>query len=158
MDTTTVKLKTIESSENVTFYSICFDESNVSEFEHFMEKYRQNEIYGTMFSKIIYTLNEVILKNGALERYFRPEGGNVKALSFDSGKLRLYCLRISDQILILGNGGVKTTRTYQESEELNGYVVDLREFNQLLANLQRKGEVEIVGNNIDIKTDKPFII
>ena len=57
---------------------------------------------------------------------------NVAALSIDSRKLRLYCLRISDQIMILGNGGVKTTRTYQEDEELSGYVMDLQRFDELL--------------------------
>ena len=43
---------------------------------------------------------------------------HVSALAIDSRKLRLYCLRISDQILILGNGGVKTTRTYEEDPKL----------------------------------------
>lgn len=73
--------------------------------------------------------------NGAFERNFRYEGkmkDNVVALSIDSKKLRLYCLRISDQILIVGNGGVKNTRTYNESVELNGYVMDLQKFDELL--------------------------
>lgn len=64
-----------------------------------------------------------------LERYFRREGkyaDRVYALPTDSGRLRLYCLRLSDKILILGNGGIKATRTYNEDSELNGYVMDLQ--------------------------------
>ena len=60
---------------------------------------------------------------GALERFIRPEdkmGDNVCALPVVSSKLRLYCLRLSDKILILGNGGVKKTRTYNENDELKG--------------------------------------
>ena len=67
----------------------------------------------------------------------------VAALAIDSHKLRLYCLRISDQILIMGNGGVKDTRTYEESKELYGYVMDLQKFDELLLQAQRDGTITI---------------
>ena len=38
-----------------------------------------------------------------------------------SDKVRLYCLRLSDRILIIGNGGIKESRTYQEEKTLLGY-------------------------------------
>jgi len=72
----------------------------------------------------------------------------VAALSIDSRKLRLYCLRISDQILIVGNGGIKSTRTYEESTELSGYVMDLQEFDKLLAEAQKDGTITIEKNVI----------
>ena len=72
----------------------------------------------------------------------------VAALSIDSRKLRLYCLRISDKILIAGNGGVKDTRTYEESQELNGYVMDLQKFDKLLLQAQKEGSIEIERNVI----------
>ena len=71
-----------------------------------------------------------------------------KALSLDSRSLRLYCLRISDQILILGNGGVKTTRTYEEDETLSGYVMDLQQFDELLKQAQKNGSITIEKNMI----------
>lgn len=73
---------------------------------------------------------------------------NVKALAIDSRKLRLYCLRISDQILILGNGGIKNTRTYQENERLSGYVMDLQTFDKVLLKAQKNGRVTIEKNMI----------
>ena len=73
---------------------------------------------------------------------------DVCALSLDSHKLRLYCLRISNQILILGNGGVKETRTYQENEKLCGYVMDLQKFDRLLKAAQKNGTVSIDKNYI----------
>ena len=57
---------------------------------------------------------------------------SVQALPIESGKLRLYCLRLSDQIVILGNGGVKKTRTYEEDPKLYGYVLDLQKFEKIL--------------------------
>ena len=88
---------------------------------------------------------------GAFERFFRPVGkmsDRVAALSIDSRKLRLYCLRISDQILIVGNGGKKDTRTYEESSELSGYVMDLQEFDKLLSEAQKDGSITIEKNVI----------
>ena len=73
---------------------------------------------------------------------------NVKALAIDSRKLRLYCLRISDQILILGNGGIKSTRTYQENELLSGYVMNLQKFDEVLLNAQKNGKITIEKNMI----------
>lgn len=72
----------------------------------------------------------------------------VSALAIESKQLRLYCLRISDQVLILGNGGVKTTRTYEESKELSGYVMDLQKFDELLKQAQKEGKIHIVQNII----------
>lgn len=64
--------------------------------------------------------------------------------------MRLYCLRMSDQILIVGNGGVKTTRTYNEDPILSGYVLDLQKFEKLIRAGIKNGvlsieEKEIIG-------------
>ena len=131
-------------------FSICFDHSEVSEFEKFLNEFKNNATYNKDFNIILLALSKIIDK-GALERFFRNEGkinDNVKALAIDSRKLRLYCLRISDQILILGNGGVKTTRTYQESETLSGYVMDLQTFDRALLKAQKSGKVTIEKNMI----------
>ena len=143
-------LKTIEQNDNVSLYSICFEGNDVTEFEDFLIKFKDNSTLNRDFQTIILALEKIIDK-GALERFFRIEGkmnDNLAALSIDSRKLRLYCLRISDQIMILGNGGVKTTRTYQEDETLSGYVMDLQKFDALLSEAQRSGEITIEKNMI----------
>ena len=143
-------LKTIEQNDNVGMFSICFDGSEVSEFEKFLNDFKDNATYNQDFNVILLALSKIIDK-GALERFFRNEGrmnDNVKALAIDSRKLRLYCLRISDQILILGNGGVKNTRTYQEDSKLSGYVMDLQTFDKVLLKAQKSGKVTIEKNMI----------
>ena len=146
----TAILKTIEQNDNVGMFSICFDGSEVSEFEKFLNEFKDNATYNKDFNVILLALSKIIDK-GALERFFRNEGrmnDNVKALAIDSRKLRLYCLRISDQILILGNGGVKNTRTYQEDSKLSGYVMDLQTFDKVLLKAQKSGKVTIEKNMI----------
>ena len=146
----TATLKTIEQNDNVGMFSICFDGSAESEFEKFLNEFKDNATYNRDFNVILLALSKIIDK-GALERFFRNEGrmnDNVKALAIDSRKLRLYCLRISDQILILGNGGVKATRTYQEDSKLSGYVMDLQSFDKVLLKAQKSGKVTIEKNMI----------
>ena len=70
-------------------------------------------------------------------------GDNVQAIPIQGGKLRLYCLRISEQIVILGNGGVKMTKNYQEDPKLYGYVLDLQRFEKMLKENLEKGYVSI---------------
>lgn len=113
-------------------------------------KFKDNSTLNYDFQRILLAL-EKIIDRGALERFFRIEGkmnDRVSALAIDSRKLRLYCLRISDQILIVGNGGVKTTRTYQEDEQLSGYVMDLQRFDELLKQAQQNGSITIEKNMI----------
>lgn len=146
----TVSLKTIEQNDNVGMFSICFEGNEESEFEKFLNEFKDNATYNKDFNVILLALSKIIDK-GALERFFRNEGkmsDNVKALAIDSRRLRLYCLRISDQILILGNGGVKTTHTYQENEILSGYVMDLQTFDKVLLKAQKTGKVTIEKNMI----------
>lgn len=146
----TVSLKTIEQNDNVGLFSICFDGNEESEFEKFLYEFKDNATYNKDFNVILMAISKIIDK-GALERFFRNEGkmrDNVKALAIDSRKLRLYCLRISDQILILGNGGVRNTRTYQENEKLSGYVMDLQTFDKVLLKAQKSGRITIEKNMI----------
>ena len=147
---TQVSLKTIEQNDNVGMFSICFDGNSESEFEKFLLEFKDNATYNKDFNAILLALSKIIDK-GALERFFRIEGrmnDHVSALSIDSRKLRLYCLRISNQILILGNGGVKLSRTYQENEKLSGYVMDLQTFDKVLLKAQKNGVITIEKNMI----------
>ena len=66
----------------------------------------------------------------------------------DHVELRLYCLRLSDSVLIVGNGGVKNTRTYEESDELSGYVITLQKLDMLLKQAERSGKVTIEETKI----------
>lgn len=151
-----VELLLVNSSESCTMYTIQFLSDEQSEFEKFVSKFRNDAVLNTDFQTIMRFVQQ-ILSNGALERYFRPEGkmrDSVVALPIIKSKLRLYCLRLTDKILVLGNGDVKNSRTYEEDETLQGYVMDLQKFENLLKQEVRSGNVEITEK--EIKTNKTF--
>lgn len=154
------RLKTLEQTDNVSLYSICFDGNAFSEYEAFVQKFKDDATLNTDYKNIIMALEKIVAV-GAFERFFRPEGkmsDRVAALSIDSRKLRLYCLRISDQILIVGNGGRKDTRTYEENTELSGYVMDLQAFDKMLSDAQKEGSITIEKNVITGIEGKVFLL
>lgn len=79
---------------------------------------------------------------------------SVVALPVLKSRLRLYCLRLTDKILVLGNGDVKRSRTYEDDDTLQGYVMELQKFERLLKQEVRSGNVEITER--EILTDKTF--
>ena len=93
----------------------------------------------------------MLTASGFLERYFRPKGkmgDRVVALPIERTNKRLYCLRMSDSVLIVGNGGVKNTKTYEEDDSLNGYVITLQKLDKLLAQAIKNGKVTIEETTI----------
>ena len=139
-------IEPVEQSEIASLYTISFENDNLSEFAKFMTNFKDNARLQRDYQIILLALQK-ILENGTLERYFRPEGkfnDGVCALPISSGKLRLYCLRLSDKILIIGNGGIKDSKTYNENYELNGYVIDLQKFDALIKEAVKAGDMTVL--------------
>lgn len=155
-----VVLDIIGQSDKTCLYSISFERDGTTEFEKFVAEFEMNATYNADYQRIIAAL-QGILRLGALERFFRPEGritDTVTAIPIEGGKLRLYCLRISEQIVILGNGGVKHTRTYEEDPVLYGYVMDLQKFERILKENLEKGYVSIQEKELSGTEDLIFEI
>ncbi len=151
-----VELLLVNEGSNATIYTLQFLSENESEFERFYSKFKEDMEYSEDLMRIVAFIGK-IADNGALERFFRPEGkynDGVCALPVVKSKLRLYCLRLSDKILILGNGGVKNTRTYDEDDTLKGYVMTLQKFEKLLKEEEKKGTVKV--STSEIVTNKTF--
>lgn len=144
----------IEEYEKVNFYSIRMKDAELTELESFFEKFPEGCEYDDEVDVIISWLDQ-IAERGALERYFRPEGrygDGVGVIPIDVGnKIRLYCLRLSDKILVFGNGGIKDARSWQESETLAPYVKMLIDTSRFISSRIKDGTIvlvdkEIVGN------------
>lgn len=144
-----VKIQSIAQAAKGSLFTICIEGESCSEIEKFIQKY--SESYNKDLNVILTAIKHMLNASGFLERYFRPEGkmnDRVCALPIQSGKLRLYCLRINDSILIAGNGGVKNAQKYQDCDELNGYVVDLQKLDKALKVAVKRGNVVIEENTI----------
>lgn len=150
------ELLLVNETKHCTLYTIQFLSENDSEFEQFYNKFKDDVEFNPDLMRIVGFIGK-IADFEALERYFRPEGkmnDRVVALPVVQSKLRLYCLRLSDKILILGNGGVKNTKTYEESRELSGYVLTLQNFDKLIKEGVKNGTIIVTENKIE--TDNTF--
>jgi hypothetical protein len=140
----------IEEHDAVNFYSIKLGSEELSELERFFEKFPVGSIYDADIDIIISWLDK-IGERGALERYFRCEGrfgDGVSAIPIDAGKLRLYCLRISEKILIFGNGDVKNVTRWQDSATLSDYVKILIDTSRFIASRVNNGAIMIVDKEL----------
>lgn len=126
-----------------SFYTIHFDGEQYAEAERFLRAYQDD--FEEDIQLIVRAINRVANKRGAFPNEFRPEGKSAFALPLETSKLRLYCLRISRLTVVLGYGGAKTTRTYQEDPELHKCVKVLEELDRLIQMLHREA-----GPRIDI--------
>lgn len=154
----TATIEPVEQGNSASLYTISFVKDDLSEFAKFMSNFKDNARLQRDYQIILLALQR-IMENGALERYFRPEGkysDGVCALPISSGKLRLYCLRLSDKILIIGNGGIKDCKTYNENNELNGYVIDLQKFDSLIKDAIKDGSISIEETEIKGINNKTF--
>lgn len=147
-------IELIEEYDNINFYSIHLEGEELTELERFFEKFPEGCEYDEEVDVILAWIDKIAEK-GALERYFRPEGrygDGVGVIPIEVGnKIRLYCLRLSDKILVFGNGGVKDSKTWQESETLAPYVELLMDTSRFISSREKNGTVvlvdkEIIGN------------
>lgn len=146
-------IELIEEHDAVNFYSIQMDEDALSELERFFEKFPEGCPFDEDVDTIIAWLDK-IGETGALERYFRYEGrygDGVSAIPIETSNLRLYCIRLSDRILIFGNGGIKDCATWQDSESLTEYVEMLVDTSRFITSRLANGTLymvdkELIGN------------
>ena len=136
------KLKFIQAYDKVVYYSITLfdDDSNLisingSMFEDFIKRHEVQNI-----KELDYVLNwikHIGNKKGALAHYFRFENRasglppkvktalKEKVNFINVGKqdcsLRLYCLRLSDYVVILFDGDLKTANKAQDCPNVRGY-------------------------------------
>lgn len=155
-----VEIKELLITDAVGIYTFQFVDNKHTEFMDFMLKYKnvQDEYVKDDFHRIIAMIQK-ISENGAQERLFRVSEGqmidNVVAIPLDIRQrrdhetLRLYCVRFSDNFLIIGNGGTKFGN-YNDNPDILKYTKDL-------ANLERAIKYYIRKRNIHISSNKIFI-
>ena len=148
---TKATILSVEQIEKAGLFTIIFEGKGMSEFDNFYTKFINDAERSTDLQQILNQIDLMMNVRGFTERNFRYEGkacDNVVALPVYKNCLRLYCLRLSDSVLIVGNGGVKSTRTHEEDETLNGYVISLQKLDALLKADIKKGLVRIEKTDI----------
>lgn len=143
-------IELLENGEKVSLYSPHFEGEDYSEFEKFLLAYK--DIYPDDVRQLVYRL-DIIKRDGASDRHFRYEGtkrDRVMALPshLETTSLRLYLLNIQTKILILGNGGLKKTATYEEDESLHRHVKTLQKIDIELKQREKQKVIVVTGTEL----------
>ena len=143
-------IELLEDGENVSLYSPHFEGEDFSEFEKFLLKYK--DLFPDDVRQLVYRL-DIVKRDGVADRHFRYEGSKrdrVMALPshLETTSLRLYLLNIQSKILILGNGGIKTTAKYQEDDLLHRQVKTLQKIDIELKQREKNKEIVVTGTEL----------
>ena len=150
---------------NAEIFSVRFCNEAKTEFSKMLEIVRQaHDSYIERDKNEILKVLSKMTERGIPEYLFRPEGSindRVCAIPLDCAKrdinrhgtLRLYCIRISDKLLITGSGGIKTTRTYEQDTLLYDAVIIMQKIDKIILEMENEGiciEDEIYNLTITI--------
>jgi hypothetical protein len=119
-----------DEGRKCTIYTVRWDGHQYSETDKFFSKFEEDPILGDSLKELATFLGKVISdERGAKKGFFRhenramalpPKSGTYKfdhiTINTTDFPLRLYCLRLSDSLLILFNGAEKTSRDAQSGE------------------------------------------
>lgn len=145
-----VLLELLEDGEKVGLYSPRFENEEFTEFEKFLLAYKDS--FPEDVRQLVYRL-DIIQRDGADDRHFRYEGtrrDRVMALPshLETTKLRLYLLNIQSRVLILVNGGIKNTATYEENAFLSKCVETLQKIDIQLRTMEQRTILTVKGTRL----------
>lgn len=151
-------IELLEGGDKVSLYSPHFEGEDYSEFEKFLLEFK--DTYQADIRQIVYRL-DIIKREGAEDRHFRYEGtrkDRVMALPshLETTNLRLYLLNLQAKVLILGNGGLKETPTYQQDEKLHRIVKTLQKIDIVLK--QREKDKVLIITGTELLGELSFVI
>lgn len=147
-----------------TFYTVRWEVEEWSETDKFFNKYESDRNFERPIQELAVFLTKKIGNDfGALEDFFRfenaaqalPPSGKHKVgeitINYGNFPLRLYCLRISDSLVVLFNGGEKTAKNAQGGKTSMVFYEANQFAKRILEALQQK-EIYITPNEREFRT------
>ena len=125
-----VNLRVFRDFRKVRFYTFHIEDCEQSEATLFFNKMKSNSEVADDLNKLAQWIVEIGNNHGALLELFRfeeeahalppPPRGQRKVgiTQIENNDLRLYCVWISESIVILANGGIKKSATVQGTPDL----------------------------------------
>lgn len=162
MNTFAIELWDDESAK-CTFYTVRWDDTEENETDRFFSKYDSIAEYKESTQKLLsFILDSIGTDYGAIDSLFNrwenevvglPNKGKVTfgeiIFLFPNFPLRLYALRVNNRrdLVILFNGGVKTSQTNQGSKNLNLKWMEACQFAKRIEQALRNKEIFIDSKN-----------
>lgn len=152
-----VTIQLFASFDRVNYYTFKVDGQESSEAEKFFDTFADNPDVEDDLNILATWMKEIGNRRGAYARYFRcenkadalpPPRKYMTDLGSDFCRLRLYCFRLTDEIVIIANGGIKESKDVQNSPKLLPKFRFANKMAQQLLDLRQRGEIEIYGKEI----------
>jgi hypothetical protein len=155
-----VKLDSL-SGDSAGIYTILLEGETFTLFEKFLNE--NVALFKSEISDILQRLNTIANKTGARESFFktkegRPGDGVCALYDIPGSKLRLYCIRFGQELIILGGGGPKpkSIRALQEDNKLKDENFQLREIAKRIMLAQKEKELWFSKNFLDFEGNLSF--
>lgn len=152
-----------DEAEKASFYTVRWEDSDISETDKFFDKMNNIPEMKPHVQELAKLITEVIGNTyGALEAFFNrfenratalPPKGHIKLteleLDYEGFPLRLYCLALSEELVILFNGGIKNARTPQEStDSISVKLYEANDFAKRIFAALNQGEIVVDGRQL----------
>ena len=152
-----------DESEKVTFYSVRWEDAEFQEMDRFLSRMKAIPAMNGPVQELLQLILEVIGNTyGAQDAFFNryenrvtalPPRGNIKIseiqLDYGGFPLRLYCLALSEEVVILFNGGIKDAQTIQETQDvISTKFYEANEFARRIIDALNEGEIIVSGRSI----------
>lgn len=163
-------IEDFQEFDKVTYYTIRYEYKDEvvdeeTETDKFLKKFNTDE-YKEPIEIILNTIVQ-IGKRGAKAEYFRFENlanalpptnqylSEFQLLTDETSNesIRLYCIRLSESIVILLNGGIKTTHKAQQCPNVAVFFRDANKIAQLVDEAIKEGEIILEEKAIRIEED-----
>lgn len=134
------------SGEKAAVYSIVKENSKKLFIEHFIEQYKKEYLEEVL--NLMGRLKRIGQK-GAIESYFKMDEGlhwnDLVCALYDlpDKHLRLYCIRLYEKILIVGNGGPKNVRAWQDDLKLSREVHEMMHYSKIIRTKLNNGSLAL---------------
>ena len=152
-----------DECEKVTFYSVRWADTGDLEVDRFFDRMGRIPEQEHCLQELLQLIIEVIGNTyGAQEAFFNrfenrvtalPPRGDIKVseleLSYPGFPLRLYCLVLSEHIVVLFNGGIKDAQSVQgTSGTISTKFHEANEFARRILSAMQEGEIVVDGRVI----------
>jgi hypothetical protein len=150
----------------VSYYTVQVKGRYLSEFRDFQTRMQQNEKDKKQLAEINRFIEKIGKHYGAEDRFFKREG-NAERLppatyrfiesdgETDFG-LRLYCVKVSEEVVILLNGDRKTTQSIKDCPNCKPHFDFANKISDAIYEARTKEQIEIDG--FEILMDEDFTL
>jgi len=158
-------IESFKEYPRVHFYTVRWDEAEESETDRFQARFAQEEEYLEELLEILTLIEDIGENRGATDKIFGRFENRATAIppnfplkieniqfQFPENRLRLYCVRLTEEIVILFNGGIKTSHSAQDSPDLSMKFHEAQQFVKKIEEALKEKDIEIEEENKIIKS------